>query len=52
MSKNLKDTKIKRDKFIRSFIRPIKKKLKSSIRFKVIGRPKSIFSFIINEKTE
>jgi len=45
VSKNLKDTKIKRDKFIRSFIRPIKKKLKSfELDFKVIGRPKSIFS--------
>ena len=45
VSKNLKDTKIKRDKFIRSFIRPIKKKLKSfKLDFKVIGRPKSIFS--------
>ena len=45
VSKNLKDTKIERDKFIRSFIRPIKKKLKSfELDFKVIGRPKSIFS--------
>tara|TARA_B100001057_G_scaffold13732_2_gene13004 strand:- start:16689 stop:18899 length:2211 start_codon:yes stop_codon:yes gene_type:complete len=53
VSKNLKDTKIKRDKFIRSFIRPIKKKLKSfELDFKVIGRPKSIFSIYSKMKKQ
>ena len=45
----LTDTKEARGKFIRSFIRPINKKLKTlNYKFKIIGRPKSIFS--INNK--
>ena len=45
----LRDTKYSRDKFIKSFIRPINKKLKDlDLKFKILGRPKSIFS--INNK--
>ena len=47
--KKLRDTKYSRDKFIKSFIRPINKKLKDlDLKFKILGRPKSIFS--INNK--
>ena len=49
VSNKLRETKDIRDKFIRSFIRPIKKKLKEfDLSYKIIGRPKSIFS--INNK--
>ncbi|MBE97975.1 MAG: RelA/SpoT family protein [Flammeovirgaceae bacterium] len=49
VSNKLRETKDVRDKFIRSFIRPIKKKLKEfDLSYKIIGRPKSIFS--INNK--
>jgi len=49
VSNKLSETKDVRDKFIRSFIRPIKKKLKEfDLSYKIIGRPKSIFS--INNK--
>ena len=49
VSNKLSETKDIRDKFIRSFIRPIKKKLKEfDLSYKIIGRPKSIFS--INNK--
>ncbi len=49
ISKKLSETKLSRDKFIRSFIRPIKNKLSSfKLNFKIIGRPKSIYS--INNK--
>lgn len=49
ISNKLRDTKYSRDKFIKSFIRPIKKKLKHlDLKFKILGRPKSIFS--INNK--
>ena len=49
VSKKLSETKESRDKFIRSFIGPIRKKLKSfNLKFKIIGRPKSIYS--INNK--
>ena len=49
ISKKIKDSKSIRDKFIRSFIRPIKKKLsKLELNYKIIGRPKSIYS--INNK--
>ncbi len=49
VSNKLSETKDSRDKFIRSFIRPIKKKLKEfDLSYKIIGRPKSIFS--INSK--
>ncbi|HIF49327.1 MAG TPA: bifunctional (p)ppGpp synthetase/guanosine-3',5'-bis(diphosphate) 3'-pyrophosphohydrolase [Cytophagales bacterium] len=49
ISNKLRDTKYRRDKFIKSFIRPIKKKLKHlDLKFKILGRPKSIFS--INNK--
>ena len=49
VSNKLSETKDIRDKFIRSFIRPIKKKLKEfELSYKIIGRPKSIFS--INNK--
>ncbi len=45
----LNDSKEVRAKFIRSFIRPINNKLKTlNYKFKIIGRPKSIFS--INNK--
>ncbi len=47
--KKLRNTKYSRDKFIKSFIRPINKKLKDlDLKFKILGRPKSIFS--INNK--
>ena len=49
ISNKLRDTKYSRDKFIKSFIRPINKKLKDlELKFKILGRPKSIFS--INNK--
>ena len=49
ISNKLRDTKYSRDKFIKSFIRPINKKLKDlDLKFKILGRPKSIFS--INNK--
>ena len=49
ISKKIKDSKSSRDKFIRSFIRPIKKELlKLNLSFKILGRPKSIYS--INNK--
>ena len=49
ISNKLRDTKDSRDKFIKSFIRPINKKLKDlDLKFKILGRPKSIFS--INNK--
>ena len=49
VSNKLRETKDVRDKFIRSFIRPIKKKLKEfDLSYKIIGRPKSILS--INNK--
>ena len=49
ISKKIKDSKSSRDKFIRSFIRPIKKELsKLKLSFKILGRPKSIYS--INNK--
>ncbi len=49
VSKKLSETKDARDKFIRSFIRPIRQKLKEfGLSYKIIGRPKSIFS--INSK--
>jgi GTP pyrophosphokinase len=49
ISNKLRDTKYRRDKFIKSFIRPIKKKLKHlDLKFKILGRQKSIFS--INNK--
>ena len=49
ISNKLRDTKYSRDKFIKSFIRPINKKLKAlDLKFKILGRPKSIFS--INNK--
>tara|TARA_B100000686_G_scaffold132276_1_gene139232 strand:+ start:518 stop:2731 length:2214 start_codon:yes stop_codon:yes gene_type:complete len=49
ISKKIKDGKLSRDKFIRSFIRPIKKKLSNfKLKYKIIGRPKSIYS--INNK--
>ena len=49
ISKKIKDSKSSRDKFIRSFIRPIKKKLSQlNLSFKILGRPKSIYS--INNK--
>lgn len=45
ISKKLSETKSSRDKFIRSFIRPIRNKLSSlNLNFKIIGRPKSIYS--------
>ena len=45
ISKKLSETKLSRDKFIRSFIRPIRNKLSSlNLNFKIIGRPKSIYS--------
>ena len=51
VSKKLSETKDSRDKFIRSFIRPIRKKLKSfNLNYKIIGRPKSIYS--INNKMQ
>ena len=49
ISKKIKDSKSSRDKFIRSFIRPIKKELSQlNLSFKILGRPKSIYS--INNK--
>ena len=49
IANKLRDTKYSRDKFIKSFIRPINKKLKDlDLKFKILGRPKSIFS--INNK--
>jgi len=49
ISNKLRDTKYSRNKFIKSFIRPINKKLKAlDLKFKILGRPKSIFS--INNK--
>ena len=49
ISNKLRDTKSSRDKFIKSFIRPINKKLKDlDLKFKILGRTKSIFS--INNK--
>lgn len=49
ISNKLRDTKYSRNKFIKSFIRPINKKLKDlDLKFKILGRPKSIFS--INNK--
>ena len=51
VSKKLSETKDSRDKFIRSFIRPIREKLKSfNLKYKIIGRPKSIYS--INNKMQ
>ena len=45
ISKKLSETKLSRDKFIRSFIRPIRNKLSLlNLNFKIIGRPKSIYS--------
>tara|TARA_X000000368_G_scaffold233031_1_gene184075 strand:- start:108 stop:2315 length:2208 start_codon:yes stop_codon:yes gene_type:complete len=45
ISKKLSETKSSRDKFIRSFIRPIRNKLSLlNLNFKIIGRPKSIYS--------
>ena len=45
ISKKLSETKSSRDKFIRSFIRPIRIKLSSyNLNFKIIGRPKSNYS--------
>lgn len=45
ISKKLSETKSSRDKFIKSFIRPIRNKLSSlNLNFKIIGRPKSIYS--------
>tara|TARA_Y100001935_G_scaffold255597_1_gene269801 strand:+ start:8337 stop:10532 length:2196 start_codon:yes stop_codon:yes gene_type:complete len=43
--KKLSSSKEKRDKFIKSFIRPIKRKTKDlNNKIKIFGRPKSIFS--------
>ena len=43
--KKLSSSKVKRDKFIKSFIRPIKTKTKDlNNKIKIFGRPKSIFS--------
>ena len=43
--KKLSSSKEKRDKFIKSFIRPIKRKTKGlNNKIKIFGRPKSIFS--------
>ena len=42
--KKLSSSKEKRDKFIKSFIRPIKRKTKDLNKIKIFGRPKSIFS--------
>ena len=51
VSKKLSESKDSRDKFIRSFIRPIREKLKSlNLNSKIIGRPKSIYS--INKKMQ
>ena len=51
VSKKLSETKDSRDKFIRSFIRPIREKLKFfNLKYKIIGRPKSIYS--INNKMQ
>ena len=53
ISKKIKDSKSSRDKFIRSFIRPIKKELsKLNLSFKILGRPKSIYSISNKMKSQ
>ena len=50
--KKLSSSKEKRDKFIKSFIRPIKRKTKDlNNNIKIFGRPKSIFSIYNNKCT-
>ncbi len=45
IARKLKETKAKRDKFIRDFITPLKKELETQgFQFEIKGRPKSIFS--------
>lgn len=45
IARKLRETKAKRDKFIRDFITPLKKELESQgFQFEIKGRPKSIFS--------
>tara|TARA_B100000674_G_scaffold271701_1_gene224385 strand:+ start:25 stop:2238 length:2214 start_codon:yes stop_codon:yes gene_type:complete len=53
ISKKIKDSKSSRDKFIRSFIRPIKKELSQlNLSFKILGRPKSIYSISNKMKSQ
>jgi len=53
ISKKLSETKSSRDKFIRSFIRPIRNKLSSfNLNFSIIGRPKSIYSISNKMKSQ
>ncbi len=53
VSKKLSETKSSRDNFIRSFIRPIRNKLSSyNLNFKIIGRPKSIYSISNKMKSQ
>jgi guanosine-3',5'-bis(diphosphate) 3'-pyrophosphohydrolase len=45
ISRNIDDTRIARNKFIKQFMQPIKEELdKLNIRYEIKGRPKSIFS--------
>ncbi len=53
ISYKLKETKSSRDKFIRSFISPIKDKLiNQNLDFDILGRPKSIYSILNKMKTQ